>query len=210
MAIISRKDAKAQGLKRYFTGKPCPRGHISDKAVVNGSCCECDKEKNRIRKREKTKNSSKRIKQRARQNGQIDFWTGKPCTRGHVDFRRLSDGKCRTCIREKNRIKNQERKEYMKIAIKLAQHKRRFAKINGSGVTVNDVLSILESQDYKCVYCKTDISKYHELDHIMPLSLGGEHSIENVQCTCKRCNVRKSGKHPDVWAKQFEETKNVP
>lgn len=38
--IILRKDAERLGLKRYFTGKPCKRGHISE-YFVKGSCCTC-------------------------------------------------------------------------------------------------------------------------------------------------------------------------
>tara|TARA_R100000687_G_C6413981_1_gene147745 strand:- start:298 stop:879 length:582 start_codon:yes stop_codon:yes gene_type:complete len=41
MDIISRKEAKAQGLKRYFTGKPCKHGHISERQISNGSCLTC-------------------------------------------------------------------------------------------------------------------------------------------------------------------------
>jgi hypothetical protein len=39
--IISRADAKARGLKRYFTGKPCIEGHVSERATSNGTCCQC-------------------------------------------------------------------------------------------------------------------------------------------------------------------------
>src|SRR5687767_9752687 len=39
--IISRKYARAFGEKKYFTGKPCPRGHISKRWVCNGSCVTC-------------------------------------------------------------------------------------------------------------------------------------------------------------------------
>jgi len=39
--IISRADAKAAGLKRYFTGKPCPRGHIAERYVNSKGCREC-------------------------------------------------------------------------------------------------------------------------------------------------------------------------
>lgn len=42
--IISRKDARAQGLRRYFTGKPCPKSHISERRTINGSCVTCDAE----------------------------------------------------------------------------------------------------------------------------------------------------------------------
>ncbi len=41
LKIISRKDAKAAGLNRYFTGKPCLHGHITKRAVHNRTCIEC-------------------------------------------------------------------------------------------------------------------------------------------------------------------------
>jgi 5-methylcytosine-specific restriction endonuclease McrA len=39
--VISRADAKAAGMKRYFTGKSCKQGHIAERAVVNGGCIVC-------------------------------------------------------------------------------------------------------------------------------------------------------------------------
>lgn len=39
--MISRQDAKAQGLKRYFTGKPCKFGHVAERFVGCHSCQEC-------------------------------------------------------------------------------------------------------------------------------------------------------------------------
>jgi len=33
-----------------------------------------------------------------------------------------------------------------------------------------------------------------ELDHIIPLALGGEHSYENTQCACRACNGSKGAK----------------
>src|SRR5215469_127679 len=44
LEIISRNEAIAAGLKFYFTGKPCGRGHISKRMVVGNSCVECLKE----------------------------------------------------------------------------------------------------------------------------------------------------------------------
>lgn len=43
MEVVSCKDAKAQGLTRYFTGKPCKHGHIAERLVINGTCYECTK-----------------------------------------------------------------------------------------------------------------------------------------------------------------------
>jgi hypothetical protein len=39
--IISRKEARAQGLKRYFTGKPCHLGHLEERTCVSGRCLAC-------------------------------------------------------------------------------------------------------------------------------------------------------------------------
>jgi 5-methylcytosine-specific restriction endonuclease McrA len=45
--IIPRADAKAQGLKRYFTGEPCKNGHIAERSVSQGTCVACVLEKGR-------------------------------------------------------------------------------------------------------------------------------------------------------------------
>lgn len=39
--IISRDDAKAQGLKRYFTGQLCCCGHVAERLVSNYGCLPC-------------------------------------------------------------------------------------------------------------------------------------------------------------------------
>ena len=42
-SAISRAEAKAKGLKHYFTGKPCSRGHIQKRNTVTGQCMECSR-----------------------------------------------------------------------------------------------------------------------------------------------------------------------
>lgn len=41
MKIISRQDALAQGLARYFTGKPCKHGHVAERHTNNRLCLAC-------------------------------------------------------------------------------------------------------------------------------------------------------------------------
>ena len=41
MKIISRKEAKGLGLKKYYTGKLCKRDHLSERRTCNGHCIEC-------------------------------------------------------------------------------------------------------------------------------------------------------------------------
>lgn len=41
MEIVTQDQAHARGLVRYFTGKPCRKGHISERYVLNGACIAC-------------------------------------------------------------------------------------------------------------------------------------------------------------------------
>lgn len=41
IAIIPRKTAISEGLPRYFTGKPCKHGHITERKLSNGECIGC-------------------------------------------------------------------------------------------------------------------------------------------------------------------------
>lgn len=50
MDILLRKDAVKAGLKRYFNGVPCPRGHIAER-LVKGGCLVCDREDSLARNR---------------------------------------------------------------------------------------------------------------------------------------------------------------
>lgn len=43
MKLITRKEAQQQGLTRYFTGRPCPKGHIAERRTANKGCQLCTK-----------------------------------------------------------------------------------------------------------------------------------------------------------------------
>lgn len=45
--IIYLSDARAAGLVRYFTGRPCKNGHVSERLTSNGACLECCAERQR-------------------------------------------------------------------------------------------------------------------------------------------------------------------
>jgi hypothetical protein len=42
--IIKMAKARQLGMKRYFTGLPCPKGHISERMVSTRSCIECKRQ----------------------------------------------------------------------------------------------------------------------------------------------------------------------
>lgn len=47
MKIVTRIEARAAGLKRYFTGEPCSKGHIDERQVSNTTCLTCGRTKNK-------------------------------------------------------------------------------------------------------------------------------------------------------------------
>jgi len=85
----------------------------------------------------------------------------------------------------------------------LSNMKYRAKKISTEDGTISsEALKILiEAQGYKCFYCgcKLLIGEKNavHLDHHVPLSKGGTHSIDNVKYTCRDCNLKKSARLPD-------------
>ena len=75
--------------------------------------------------------------------------------------------------------------------------KRRKLKIDKSDKSIN-IKSLAELRDIqknKCYYCSIELDfttkgKTH-LDHYIPLSKGGTHSISNVVWSCDKCNLQK-------------------
>jgi hypothetical protein len=46
--IMTRKQASAKGLSKYFTGSPCKNNHIAERYVQSGTCEECIRESRAI------------------------------------------------------------------------------------------------------------------------------------------------------------------
>lgn len=70
MKVISRGEAVSLGLKWYFTGKPCNRGHIAERQCANRRCRTCslsDGGKWREKNHEKSKEFSNRWKRENRE-----------------------------------------------------------------------------------------------------------------------------------------------
>ena len=50
MEIISRSEALKKGLKTYFTGKPCPYGHLTERRLTSSRCPICARDQKRRNK----------------------------------------------------------------------------------------------------------------------------------------------------------------
>ena len=51
---------------------------------------------------------------------------------------------------------------------------------------------IIERDGRRCVYCDDDLSSAEiHMDHVIPESQGGETTYNNLQVTCRKCNLAK-------------------
>jgi len=102
-------------------------------------------------------------------------------------------------ISERTRKWNEENPERRKV-----YHHNRKARIkkNGGVLSSNIVSSLLTLQKSKCACCGKSLKHSYHLDHIMPIALGGTNTDDNVQLLTPSCNLRKSAKHPDDWARE--------
>ncbi len=78
-------------------------------------------------------------------------------------------------------------------------HKRRYrARQNGNNtLTWKQIETLFDRQPY-CEYCKESEVKL-TLDHIMPISRGGQNCISNVTIACEHCNFSKGNKLLEEW-----------
>lgn len=78
----------------------------------------------------------------------------------------------------------------------LSRTHRRRAALEAGEVTGAQWLEIIRRHNGLCAYCKTN--KGTEMDHVIPLSKGGQHTPENVVPSCRSCNAKKSNKLLDT------------
>lgn len=84
-------------------------------------------------------------------------------------------------------------------ARRTADLRRRAAKA-GASVEVVRPADVFERDGWRCGICAAPVDPVlahpdpmsASVDHLVPLSLGGAHSMANVQCAHLQCNIRKN------------------
>ncbi len=73
----------------------------------------------------------------------------------------------------------------------------RYDKVPKSVVRFNRK-NLFARDDFRCQYCgQAQPTSQLSLDHVVPRSLGGKTTWENIVCSCLGCNSRKGGRTPD-------------
>lgn len=173
MQVLSRKQAIAAGLAKYFTGKPCKQGHFSERRVSGRSCVACANSvalawakvnKQRIKEIQHVWNTNNRVKTAERVR----------------KYRFNNPEKVKISVEKWREANKGHHKTYMNIAAVM----RNTAKIQRTPSWLNAGHELEIQSIYKYCQALRGIGLSYEVDHIVPLrgkDVSGLHVPWNLQ-----------------------------
>jgi 5-methylcytosine-specific restriction endonuclease McrA len=225
--VVTRDEAVAEGLSRYFTGKPCQRGHLSQRRTVNHGCSECEWKKLRRDDRNASERRARELNpdiERARVARYLATDKAK-ATRLAYYLAHVEDIKRRAKEwKEQNpeRALENRQKHYAANKDKIVQRVAAWNAANPDGPRTRgrnyraklnvaegsharqEVAALYEKQGGICVYCAKPLGTKYHADHIVALSKGGSNWISNIQLTCGPCNNHKRATDPAEFARRLK------
>lgn len=75
------------------------------------------------------------------------------------------------------------------------RHRAKKRKAEGNGVTRKQWDDILGKYNNRCLRCGS--TEKIQMDHVVSISNGGRHDVDNVQPLCQKCNCSKGKKNID-------------
>ncbi len=166
--VFSKDEAKNRGLKRYFTGLPCKRGHVSQRFVSTHNCCQCREEWE-----------------------QTEQWRQANLRRSATHYKRkraTPDGieKLRAYSRKyknKHYAENKERFRLERMTPKAQLERRRRKLKRAYGLTIEQHDAMLLEQEGRCAICCIEIT-------LETLATDHDHSSKQVRgLLCIKCNA---------------------
>lgn len=197
--VLKRRHAQKIGLKRYFTGKPCSQGHISERYTCDKKCvaCHLDISRKRYENHSESINAGRRGKPQAPR-----VFTPKQVA-VNSERRRLR------YLRDKKKVARQSR-EYVqanKGKYRERRQRRRAAELNSipswfgelDDFVITEASALAEQR-------KAETGINWHVDHMIPLQAKnacGLHCAENIQVIPEVINLHKLNRlmftEPGSW-----------
>jgi 5-methylcytosine-specific restriction endonuclease McrA len=194
--VITRAEAIALGLSRYFTGKPCKHGHVAERRI-EGKCVECVREdvvENAKIYAERAAVWNRENRDRINENRKIAYHENLEESRAKAREQYAKNPE------SAKRTVQKWRKENPDAARNLWRNSRALRRGADGKHTKEDVSRMLVRQNHKCNACKISLTDtgFH-VDHITPVSKGGSNWPWNLQILCPTCNTSKNAKDFEEW-----------
>ena len=219
--VITRAQAKAEGLTRFFTGKPCKHGHLSERTSCNGGCIACNAIS--IAALYYSETPEQRAVRRARTKAWKDAHRDQVRAEGRAYSKAHRDEANAWKLANREKLNAAEREARLRDP---EAYKARVAKYIGSDKGKNgqrartrnyqasrrgadgshtreEIQALYHQQNGKCAYCRVSLKPGYHVDHIQPLSKGGSNWITNLQLACRPCNIRKNATDPIEFARRL-------
>lgn len=127
-------------------------------------------------------------------------------------FDRTSRGYCKPCTHKSKKQYLTDNAERMRLnrvrylsenadKVRMMRQNRRARLSNAGVLSPNICAELFILQCGRCACCGLTLNVEYDLDHVMPLALGGLNVDENMQLLTSKCNGRKLVKHPDDYAR---------
>ena len=186
-ATITRAEAKARGLRHYFTGKACRNGHVARRQLSNGTCIQCQ-DATRVKYR------SDPVKRSRETAGHRD-WNDR--NREHVSrYTEANRPRVRATLAAWNAANKDRRRAHVlnRRALRSAAMPADFGEFDRL---------VMSEAAAACIRREAMHGEAFHVDHMIPLSRGGLHAWSNVQVIPARLNLRKRNRliytRPGEW-----------
>ena len=180
----TRKEAKKLGIKYYFTGQPCIRGHVALRKT-KGSCLECMKQDWVI---DNKKRSEKPKSEASKAAGKRYYEKNKEAVKARANARPPEE-------KQNNRNKHKEKNPDLYKAL-VSVRKRRHRQATLKWITAEQKLAMRQLYLQAIKLTKLTGERY-VVDHIVPLIsdvVCGLHVPWNLRVITQEENLRKSNK----------------
>jgi 5-methylcytosine-specific restriction endonuclease McrA len=166
----TRKKAILAGDVTYFTGRPCVRGHVSER-YVSGGCKKCNAVRvNALYHADPAAHRAATLRRKASNPEKF--------LRGAAENAKRWRENNREAVRAKNRARA------TKVLV---------------GASPRQVQDWVRAEPKLCLWCGEDCSSGWHVDHVTPLSKGGRHALSNLAISCRGCNLKKHKMLPTLW-----------